>query len=96
MVVKQLARAGASVGANLIEADHAFSRADFCHRCSVALKEAAESHYWLRMSAAAGLLKRDELEAAIVEADQLVRILKSIVKKMQRPEVVDSGGDDSP
>src|SRR5580765_4542805 len=46
---RQLLRSGTSIGANMEEAQAGQSRADFLHKCSVALKEARETHYWLRL-----------------------------------------------
>jgi len=43
----QILRSGTSIGANLMEAEHAQSRPDFLHKNSIALKEANETTYWL-------------------------------------------------
>lgn len=48
-VINQLLDAGTSVGANLEEAVAGQSRADFIHKNAIALKEARESNYWLRL-----------------------------------------------
>jgi four helix bundle protein len=45
----QLLRAGTSIGANLEEAVASESRRDFIHKNSIALKEARETDYWLRL-----------------------------------------------
>ena len=42
---KQLLRAGTSIGANVMEAQNAQSRADFCSKLNIALKEATETKY---------------------------------------------------
>jgi len=47
VVAKQLLRSGTSIGANVFEAQHAESRADFVHRLKVAVKEANETYFWL-------------------------------------------------
>ena len=47
VVARQLLRCGTSVGANVREAQHAESRADFVHKCKIAAKEAEETDYWL-------------------------------------------------
>jgi four helix bundle protein len=47
----QLLDAGTSVGSNLEEAEAGQSKADFISKCRIALKEARESHYWLRLFA---------------------------------------------
>ncbi|WP_317196093.1 four helix bundle protein [Hymenobacter siberiensis] len=49
VVVRQLLRCGTSVGANVREAQHAESRADFVHKCKIAAKEAEETDYWLHL-----------------------------------------------
>jgi len=38
---------GTSVGANVSEARHAESKADFIHKMKIAIKEANETLYWL-------------------------------------------------
>ena len=45
----QLLRASASIGANLHEAKYAQSRADFISKLEIALKESAETEYWLEL-----------------------------------------------
>ena len=48
-MVDQLSRAGTSVGANICEAQYAHSKADFTAKLEIALKEANETSYWLRL-----------------------------------------------
>jgi four helix bundle protein len=45
---KQLLRSGTSIGANIEEADSAQTKKDFIAKLSTSLKEAKETHYWLR------------------------------------------------
>ncbi len=80
---KQVLRSGTSIGANVHEADHAFSASDFAHKCSLARKEASETWYWLRLCMACGVLSGALAETAAKESDELVRVLGSIVKKTQ-------------
>jgi len=75
----QLLRAGTSIGANLEEADAAQSRADFISKCTISLKEARESHYWLRLLRATNKLGGDE--RLLGESNELVAILTTIVRK---------------
>lgn len=58
---KQLLRSGTSIGANVEEAQSGQSRADFISKMSIALKEARETHYWLRLLAAAELVKAEDI-----------------------------------
>ena len=48
-MIDQLARAGTSVGANIHEAQYAHSKADFIAKLEIALKEANETSYWLKL-----------------------------------------------
>ena len=45
----QLMRSSSSIGANIHEAKYAQSRADFVHKLEIALKESAETEYWLEI-----------------------------------------------
>jgi len=46
---KQLLRSGTSIGANIAESKNAQSRADFISKLNIALKEATETKYWIRL-----------------------------------------------
>ena len=48
-MIDQFARAGTSVGANIHEAQYAHSKADFVAKLEIALKEANETSYWLKL-----------------------------------------------
>ncbi|PYQ30560.1 MAG: four helix bundle protein [Acidobacteria bacterium] len=77
----QLLRSGSSIGANLEEADAAQSRPDFIHKCSIALKEARESHYWLRLLHATK--KLTDAGDLVSDCNQIVAILTTIIRKAQ-------------
>jgi four helix bundle protein len=55
------------------------SRADFVSKNAIALKEARETHFWLRLLIAARILPENKLSELRDEADQIKRILDSIV-----------------
>ena len=46
---KQLMRSGTSIGANINEANYGQSKADFISKMSIALKETAETEYWIKL-----------------------------------------------
>ncbi len=48
-LITQLLKAGTSVGANLEEGQAGQSKPDFISKHAIALKEARESYYWLRL-----------------------------------------------
>jgi four helix bundle protein len=77
---QQLIRSGTSIGANLEEAKAAQSRADFVHKNSIALKEARETHYWLRLLAASEILPKERITAIQQEAEEIMNIVGAIVR----------------
>jgi len=80
----QLLKAGTSVGANAEEAQAGQSRADFISKNSIALKEARECHYWLRLLIAAKIMTEERLAELRDEAGEIKRILDSIVVRSKR------------
>lgn len=48
-VLRQLLKSGTSIGANVTESQEAVSKKDFINKLSIALKEAKETDYWLRI-----------------------------------------------
>ena len=83
-LVSQLLRSGTSVGSNVPEGQSAQSRDDFVHKLSVASKEARETHYWLRLLAAAEIVPETRLACLLDEANQLVAILTAISGNAKR------------
>jgi four helix bundle protein len=81
VIGKQVLRSCTSIGANVEEADAAYSRDDFNYKISIALQEARETHYWLRLIRASALIKPKLLESIITEAEELKKILGSIASK---------------
>lgn len=79
-VISQLLDAGTSVGANLEEAKAGQSTADFVHKNAIALKEARESNYWLRLILATETLKED-IRTGIEELRDESMIIAKIVAK---------------
>lgn len=82
VIGRQLLRSGTSIGANIEEAIAAFSRQDFIFKMSIALKEARETHYWLRLIRDSKLISEDA-SILIDEVYELVKIITSIVKTSQ-------------
>ena len=87
----QLIRSGTSIGANFEEAHGAHSRREFACKLSLVLREARETHYWLRLVAAGDLAPREELQDVLNEADELVAIFTTAVRKAKQPFAVKSG-----
>ena len=81
VLIRQLVRSGTSVGANVEEATAGSSREDFVYKMNIALKEARETHYWLRLARDSKYVSPKKFDAIIQEADELRRILGAIVSK---------------
>ena len=77
---KQLLRSGTSIGANVAEAQQAQSKADFINKLNIALKEAGETNYWLRLLYATEYLTKNEYESIIADCSETERLLISIIK----------------
>jgi four helix bundle protein len=79
----QLLAAGTSVGSNYEESDGASSVADFVAKNRIALKEAKETKFRLRVCRGTDLLDHN-FDGLIRESDEIVRILATIVHKTRR------------
>ena len=77
---KQILRSGTSIGANVHEALQGQSKADFTAKMSIALKEAAETEYWLELLFETGYLGEDEYKGIRSDCVEVAKMLISIVK----------------
>lgn len=77
---KQAYRSGTSIGANVREAQHAQSDADFLSKMAIAYKEADETSYWINLLHDNGYIKVDAYNSLINDNNRLLRLLTSIVK----------------
>ncbi len=72
---RQVRKSGTSVGANLREAKFAQSKADFVSKLQIALKEAAETDFWLEL-----LYRTSYLEAEAYQAlNELCRQIRALL-----------------
>lgn len=76
----QLLRSGTSIGANIREGLYAQSRKDFISKLSIALKESAETDYWLEIIHSAEYFTDEEYQSLKNDNDELLRLLTSIIK----------------
>ena len=77
---KQLLRSGTSIGANIAEAEQAQSKADFISKMNIALKEAVETTYWLRLLHASDYLSKTEFSSIYSDCRELEKMLTAIIK----------------
>ena len=80
ILTKQLLRSGTSIGANVAEAQQAQSRKDFVSKLCIALKEAGETNYWLRLLRATDYLTENEYQSIITDCKEVEKLLTSIIK----------------
>jgi four helix bundle protein len=81
VMARQLVRSGTSVGANAEEAKGDQSKKDFALRMNIARSEAREVLYWLRLLPDTETVRNERLLNLTKEADELARILTTIVKR---------------
>jgi four helix bundle protein len=77
VVANQLLRSGTAIGANVFEAQHAESKADFIHKMKIAIKEASETMYWLCLCERSKNYPLDSSLKQIIE--ELIRIISKII-----------------
>jgi four helix bundle protein len=82
VIGNQILRSGTSIGANVEEAIAGFSKEDFTYKMNIAVKEARETKYWLRLISDSRLIETG-CGSLIQKCDELVKILTSIVKTSQ-------------
>lgn len=68
---KQLFKSGTSIGANIMEAQNAESKADFIHKLKIAAKEADETEYWLLLC---------KYSKSYPNADEILKKLQPVAK----------------
>lgn len=77
---KQALKSGTSIGANVNEAQYGQSRADFTSKMNIALKEAAETEYWIKVLAMSGYIDEKIADSLVFDCLEIKRLLASTVK----------------
>lgn len=80
---RQLLRCGTSIGANIAEAQRGQSKADFRAKMSIALKEANETDYWIRLLYKTEYLNDTQYESLIADIQEILSILIAICKTLE-------------
>lgn len=76
----QLYRSGTSIGANVAENKNAQSKADFISKLSIALKEAGESDYWLKLLLKSQTISIHEYDSIKNDLNIIIGTLIKIIK----------------
>ncbi|MBQ8209873.1 MAG: four helix bundle protein [Clostridia bacterium] len=77
---QQLLRCGTSIGANIAEAEFAVSKKDFHSKMHIALKECAETKYWLEILFETEYLTERQFKSLMSDCNELLRLLIAITK----------------
>lgn len=77
---RQLLRAGTSIGANVTESQQAQSKPDFVSKISIALKEASETKYWIKLLGTTEYLSENQTKSILDDCVEIEKILVTILK----------------
>ena len=83
VISKQIYRCGTSIGANLAEGQFAQSDADYINKLSIALKEAAETTYWLELMHESEMISTKQYESLQNDVKTITGTLVNIVNTMK-------------
>jgi four helix bundle protein len=77
----QVYRSGTSIGANVSESKNAQSKADFINKLSIALKEAGETEYWLKLLFKSQTISEKEYTSIQNDLNIIIGTLVKIIPK---------------
>ena len=78
-IAKQIIRSGTSIGANINEANYGQSPADFISKMHIALKETAETEYWIKLLYMSEYIDEKMHNSLIEDCLEIKRILISSI-----------------
>ena len=78
---QQVYRSGTSIGANVSESKNAQSKADFINKLSIALKEAGETEYWLKLLFKSQTISEKEYTSIQNDLNIIIGTLVKIIQK---------------
>ena len=81
VIAKQMLRSGTSIGANIAESRYAQSNSDFASKLQIALKEAAETEYWLELLRDSEFVEPSPaFDSLCTDCTELIKLLTASVK----------------
>lgn len=81
---RQLVRSATSINANMNEAQHPQSDADFLSKATIALKESRESETWLHMLSDNGYLDQRMSDSILYDCARINKILITITARVRK------------
>lgn len=80
IISKQIVRSGTSIGANANEAAYGVSTNDFISKMQIALKECAETEYWLRLLILSEYIEKSHGESMLNDCLEIKKMLIATLK----------------
>ena len=84
VISKQIVRSGTSIGANANEAAYGESRNDFISKMQIALKETAETEYWLKLLILTDHIEKEHGESILADCIEIKKMLISSLKTVKK------------
>jgi four helix bundle protein len=81
---KQILRSGTSIGANLSESKYAISKNDFLSKVYIALKECAETEYWLNLLKDSDYITQKQFDSIIKDCEEIGKMLSATTKTIKQ------------
>ena len=83
IITKQIFRSATSIGANLKEAIYAQSDKDYLHKMYIALKESAETEYWLELLKETDYIQEEIFQSLHKDNEEIIKILTATTKTLK-------------
>ena len=84
VLAQQFLRAGTNIGANCTKGEFAQSTKDFISKYSIALKEASECRYWIKILITSGIVFEQKFAPMLEELNSIIKILVASIKKLSK------------
>lgn len=84
VISKQIIRSGTSIGANINEANYGQSKADFIAKLHIALKETAETEYWIKLLHLSQYIDDKMYQSLLSECLEIKKILVASVSTAKK------------
>lgn len=84
IISKQIIRSATSIGANINEANYGSSKADFVAKMHIALKECAETEYWIKLLKEAEYITEEMFNNLINDCLSIKKMLISTLNTVKK------------
>ena len=84
IISKQIIRSATSIGANINEANYGSSKADFIAKMHIALKECAETEYWIRLLKESEYITEEMFNVLINDCLEIKKMLVSTLNTIKK------------